>query len=46
MGSRAVEYGYASRADLEAMAAAFRAWAVHPDALWSFIHMAALARRA
>jgi ubiquinone/menaquinone biosynthesis C-methylase UbiE len=45
MGERAVEYGYASRSDLEAMAAAFRAWAVHPDAFWAFIHVAALARR-
>ena len=45
MGERAVEYGYASRADLEAMAAAFRAWAVHPDAFWSFIHVEALARK-
>ena len=46
MGERMVEYGYASRADLEAMAAAFRAWAVHPDALWTFIHVAALGRKA
>jgi ubiquinone/menaquinone biosynthesis C-methylase UbiE len=46
MGGRAVEYGYASRSDLEAMAAAFRAWAVHPDAFWAFIHVAALARKA
>jgi ubiquinone/menaquinone biosynthesis C-methylase UbiE len=46
MGERAVEYGYASRPDLEAMAAAFRAWAVHPDAFWAFIHVAALARKA
>jgi ubiquinone/menaquinone biosynthesis C-methylase UbiE len=45
MGARAVEYGYATRADLEAMAAAFRAWAMHPDAFWAFIHVAALARR-
>lgn len=45
MGERAVEYAYASRADLEAMAAAFRAWAVHPDAFWSFIHVEALARK-
>jgi ubiquinone/menaquinone biosynthesis C-methylase UbiE len=45
MGERAVEYGHASRADLEAMAAAFRAWAVHPDAFWAFLHVAALARR-
>jgi ubiquinone/menaquinone biosynthesis C-methylase UbiE len=46
MGEHAVEYGFATRADLEAMAAAFRAWAVHPDALWSFIHVAARARKA
>ena len=46
MGERAVEYGYASRADLEAMAAAFRAWASHPDALWAFIHVAALGWKA
>ena len=44
MGERAVEYGHASRADLEAMAAAFRAWAVHPDAFWAFVHAEALAR--
>ncbi len=45
MGERPVEYGYASRADIEAMAAAFRAWARHPDALWVFTHVAALARK-
>jgi ubiquinone/menaquinone biosynthesis C-methylase UbiE len=45
MGSRAVEYGFATRADLEAMAAAFRAWARHPDAVWAFVHVAALARK-
>jgi ubiquinone/menaquinone biosynthesis C-methylase UbiE len=45
MGSRMVEYGIASRADVEAMAAAFRAWAAHPDALWAFTHVAALARK-
>ena len=45
MGGRMVEYGYASRADVEAMAAAFRAWATHPDALWTFIHVAALGRK-
>jgi ubiquinone/menaquinone biosynthesis C-methylase UbiE len=44
MGERQVEYGYATRADIEAMAAAFRAWAVHPDALWTFVHVAALGR--
>ena len=45
MGERAVEYGYASRADLDAMAAAFRAWAVHPHAFWAFLHVEALARK-
>jgi ubiquinone/menaquinone biosynthesis C-methylase UbiE len=46
MGARAVERGNASREDLEAMAAAFRTWARHPDAFWAFIHVAALARKA
>jgi len=45
MGERMVEYGFASRADVEAMAAAFRAWAAHPDALWSFIHVQARGRK-
>jgi hypothetical protein len=45
MGERAVEYCYASRADLEAMAAAFRAWAVHPDAFWTFVQVEALGRK-
>jgi SAM-dependent methyltransferase len=45
MGERAVEYGLASRADLEAMAGAFRGWAAHPDAVWTFIHIAALGRK-
>lgn len=42
MGERPVEYGYASRADVEAMAAAFRAWGSRPDAFWAFTHVAAL----
>jgi ubiquinone/menaquinone biosynthesis C-methylase UbiE len=45
MGGRIVEYGLATRAELEGMAAAFREWARHPDALWSFIHIAALGRK-
>lgn len=45
MGGRLVEYGLATRAELEDMAAAFREWARHPDALWSFIHVAALGRK-
>ena len=45
MGERAVEYGYASRTDLDAMAASLRSWAVDPDAYWAFVHVAALARK-
>jgi ubiquinone/menaquinone biosynthesis C-methylase UbiE len=45
MGARPVEYGFATRADVEAMAAAFRAWAAHPDAFWAFTQVAALARK-
>jgi hypothetical protein len=46
MGASAVARGNATQEDLEAMAAAFRAWSAHPDAFWSFIHVAALARKA
>jgi ubiquinone/menaquinone biosynthesis C-methylase UbiE len=46
MGGRMVEYGFATRADLEAMAAGFRAWAAHPDAFWAFTQVAALGRKA
>lgn len=45
MGERAVEYGYASQDDLEQMAVALRAWAVHPDAFWAFLQVAVKARR-
>jgi ubiquinone/menaquinone biosynthesis C-methylase UbiE len=45
MGERMIEYGYASRDEVQAMAAAFRAWAVHPDAVWTFTHFAALGRK-
>ena len=45
MGARPVDYGYATREDIEALAAAFRAWAVHPDAFWTFVQVAALARK-
>jgi ubiquinone/menaquinone biosynthesis C-methylase UbiE len=45
MGSRAVEYGYATQAEIEAMAAAFRAWAAHRDAVWMFTHVAALGQK-
>ena len=44
MGERMIEHGYASRADVAAMAAAFRAWGDHPDATWTFTHMEALGR--
>ena len=45
MGARPVEYGFATREDIEAMAAAFRARAGHPDAFWAFTQVAALARK-
>ena len=44
MGQSPVEHGLVSRADVESMADAFRAWARHPDATWAFIHIAALGR--
>jgi SAM-dependent methyltransferase len=45
MGESPVTHGLASRADVEAMAAAFRTWGTHPDALWIFTHVAALGRK-
>jgi ubiquinone/menaquinone biosynthesis C-methylase UbiE len=46
MGERPVEYGFATRAEIESMAAAFKAWGSHPEATWMFIHIAALGRKA
>jgi ubiquinone/menaquinone biosynthesis C-methylase UbiE len=46
IGDKAVEYGLADRAELEAISAAFRAWSTHPDAFWSFVQVEALGRRA
>jgi len=46
MGERPVEYGFATRAEIESMAAAFRAWGSHPDATWMFVHVEALGRKA
>jgi SAM-dependent methyltransferase len=45
MGERPVEAGLATRADIEAMAKAFRDWARKPDAMWMFTHVAVLARK-
>jgi len=45
MGERPVEAGLATRADIEAMAEAFRAWARQPDALWLFTQVAGLGRK-
>lgn len=45
MGERIVERIKASRAELEAMAEAFRTWATKPDAFWAFTHVAALGKK-
>ncbi len=45
IGQLAVNGGFATRAEIEAMAAAFRDWARTPDATWMFVHAAALARK-
>src|SRR2546425_106870 len=46
MGERPIEYGDASRAEIESMAAALRAWGSHPDAFWVFTHVQALGWKA
>ena len=45
MGERPVEYGFATRTEIESMASAFRAWGAHPDATWMFVHIEALGRK-
>ena len=45
LADKALEYGIATRADLESMAAAWRAWGDHPDALYCFSHTEVVACR-
>ncbi|HCB33980.1 MAG TPA: hypothetical protein DEP66_05925 [Acidimicrobiaceae bacterium] len=40
---QAVDYGFATRAEMEEIAAGWRAWADHPDGYFHFIHVEALA---
>ncbi len=44
VGEQAVDGGHCSRADLDAMAAAFTDWAAHPDAWFAVLHGEVLAR--
>jgi ubiquinone/menaquinone biosynthesis C-methylase UbiE len=46
IADKALEYGLASRADLESMAAAWRTWGANPDALYCFSQTEVVARRA
>lgn len=42
---QAVAYGLATRAGLEEMAAAFRAWAAEPDAFWMYTNVEVIGRK-
>jgi hypothetical protein len=44
LADKALEYGIATRPDLESMAAAWRAWGDHPDAIYVFSHTEVVAR--
>ena len=44
VGEQAVDGGHCTRADLDAMAAAFTDWAAHPDAWFAVLHGEVLAR--
>lgn len=44
LADKALEYGLATRSDLESMAAAWRTWGDHPDALCCFSHSEVVAR--
>ena len=41
---QAVDYGYATSAEMEQIAAGWRVWADHPDGYFHFIHSEALAQ--
>ena len=43
LGRQALEYGLASRSDLEEMADAWRRWARNDDSVFYMVHVAALA---
>jgi SAM-dependent methyltransferase len=45
LAAKAVEYGIASRVELEAIAAGFRRWGQSPDAFFSIGHVEVLARK-
>ena len=45
IADKAMEYGLASRADLESMAAAWRAWGRDPDALFCLSHVEVVASK-
>jgi 2-polyprenyl-3-methyl-5-hydroxy-6-metoxy-1,4-benzoquinol methylase len=45
LADKALEYGIATRADLESMAAGWRAWSDDPDALYCFSHTEVVAWR-
>jgi ubiquinone/menaquinone biosynthesis C-methylase UbiE len=45
IADKALEYGIATRSDLESMAAGWRAWGDDPDALYCFSHAEVVARR-
>jgi ubiquinone/menaquinone biosynthesis C-methylase UbiE len=38
IAEKSLEYGIATRSELEAIAASWSAWGRHPDALWCFTH--------
>jgi ubiquinone/menaquinone biosynthesis C-methylase UbiE len=45
IADKALEYGLATRADLESIAAGWRAWGADPDALYCLFHTEVVARR-
>ena len=43
IADKALEYGIVTRSDLESMAAGWRTWGDHPDALYCFSHVEVVA---
>ncbi len=45
IATQAVEYGFATRSDLEAISATWRTWAEHPDAVFMYMNLEVLGRK-
>jgi len=45
IAEKSMDYGIATRSELEDIAASWRAWGEHPDALWCFTQTEMVGRK-